>query len=629
METIKKILKSLADMLKRLFVPQKNIRSILEEEALSSPGKMVAKKFIRNRLAIIGLFGFAFMLFFTFGLSIFIPLDLFRSNAHHANLPPNYSYLNYPHALEREGVVKIDSGVAFSIGLSEEGNIFIWGSNVEGVKDIPDEVRDANIVYISSGTRHVIAIDDEDNIYMWGKNHMQQAQIDPRYAADFEVDPLVYLKGGYDRTIGITESGSTYVWGVGTKIAGQPLLRSPYIYRDSLSNQIKAVMAAGNNNNMVVLLEDGTIRVEGSNSAIRRSVPTELTDGTVFVVKIALTYENAFAIDDQGNLYGWGSSSRELINVTNNLGELIKYIPDEAMTNIADIQTGYEHAVVLTKDGKVYAWGSNALKQLNVPKLENVDRIFVNAFQNYAIIDGNIEAWGLKGFLLGTDEAGRDFVIQLIHGGKITMTVGFVAVIISVIIGTVVGLTAGYVGGKVDNLLMRFAEIVSSFPFLPFAITLSALLLESATTEIQRIMMIMVVLGVLSWPGLARLIRGQILSERERDYVLAAKALGIKQNHIIWRHIFPAVTSIVLVNLTLGYAGSLLTEAGLSFLGFGVQKPSPSWGNILTVAQNADVFKFYWWRWVLPGVCIIIAALSINLIGDALRDAMDPKNNER
>jgi peptide/nickel transport system permease protein len=142
-------------------------------------------------------------------------------------------------------------------------------------------------------------------------------------------------------------------------------------------------------------------------------------------------------------------------------------------------------------------------------------------------------------------------------------------------------------------------------------------------------LMIMVILGVLSWTGLARLIRGQILSERERDYVLAAKALGIKQKHIIWRHIFPAVISIVIVNMTLGYAGSLLTEAGLSFLGFGVQKPNPSWGNILTTAQDLDVIRIYWWRWILPGLAIITAALSINLIGDALRDAMDPKNAER
>jgi peptide/nickel transport system permease protein len=141
--------------------------------------------------------------------------------------------------------------------------------------------------------------------------------------------------------------------------------------------------------------------------------------------------------------------------------------------------------------------------------------------------------------------------------------------------------------------------------------------------------MIMVILGVLSWTGLARLIRGQVLSERERDYVLAARALGIRNNNIMKRHILPSVFNIILVSASLGYAGSLLTEAGLSFLGFGVSPPSPSWGNILTAAQQTVVIETYWWRWVLPGVAIIVTALSVNLIGDALRDAMDPKSNER
>jgi peptide/nickel transport system permease protein len=141
--------------------------------------------------------------------------------------------------------------------------------------------------------------------------------------------------------------------------------------------------------------------------------------------------------------------------------------------------------------------------------------------------------------------------------------------------------------------------------------------------------MIMVILGVLSWTGLARLIRGQVLSERERDYVLAARALGIRNNNIMKRHILPSVFNIILVSASLGYAGSLLTEAGLSFLGFGIVPPSPSWGNILTAAQQTVVIETYWWRWILPGVAIIVTALSVNLIGDALRDAMDPKSNER
>jgi peptide/nickel transport system permease protein len=616
-------------MFKRLFVPEKDIRNILEEEALASPGKLVAKKFFRNKLAITGLIGFVFMLVFTFGLSIFIPLDLFRTSAHHANLSPNYSYLNFPKALEREGVSMIDSGDAFSIGLSDEGNVFVWGSNLEGVKDIPDAVKEANIVFISAGTRHLIAVDDEGEMYFWGKNHMYQASIDERYADDFLTDPIVTLEGGFDTTIAITESGSVYIWGTGTSIVGQPLRRSPYQYFDGEDNQIKAVSAVANSTNMVILLENGQIKVEGTNNQLRKDVPAGFLDGTIIGSKVAITEENVLAVDSNGNLYAWGSKNRYLIDVYDNQDQIIKYIPDGARTNVKDLQTGYEHAVVLTNDGKVYAWGASGQNQLDVPVTENVDEIFIGSYQNYLVEDEDIHAWGLKGFLMGTDESGRDFIVQLIHGGKITLTVGAVAVIIQVVIGTVVGLAAGFFGGRIDNILMRFSEIVNSFPFLPFAITLSALMLGTATTELQRIMIIMFVLGILSWPGLARLIRGQILSERERDYVLAAKALGIKEKHIIWRHIFPAVTSIVLVNLTLGYAGSLLTEAGLSFLGFGVQKPNPSWGNILNAAQDMKVFESYWWRWILPGLCIIVAALSINLIGDALRDAMDPKNMER
>ncbi|NTW90410.1 MAG: ABC transporter permease, partial [Erysipelotrichaceae bacterium] len=216
----------------------------------------------------------------------------------------------------------------------------------------------------------------------------------------------------------------------------------------------------------------------------------------------------------------------------------------------------------------------------------------------------------------------------LLHVGRVSMTVGAVAVMISTFIGLLIGLISGFYGNWVDNLLMRFAEVISSFPFLPLAITLSSFL-QGYLTQTQKLMMIMIILGVISWPGLARLIRGQILAEREKDFVLAARALGIKSNVIILRHILPNIINIVIVSMTLSYAGSLLTEAGLSFLGFGVVPPSPSWGNMLNGAQQSSVIQLYWWRWILPAVCVLIAALSVNIVGDGLRDAMDPKANEK
>ena len=208
------------------------------------------------------------------------------------------------------------------------------------------------------------------------------------------------------------------------------------------------------------------------------------------------------------------------------------------------------------------------------------------------------------------------------------MTVGAVAVLISTFIGVLVGLIAGFYGKWLDNFLMRFAEIISSFPFLPLAITLSDFV-GRRMAENQRILMIMVILGIISWPGLARLVRGQILAEREKEFVLAARALGIKSKIVIIRHILPNVINLIIVSMTLSYAGSLLTEAGLSFLGFGVKPPSPSWGNMLTGAQRPEVIQFYWWRWVLPALAVLFTALSVNLVGDGLREAMDPRANEK
>lgn len=626
MNTIKKIIKSFFELIKRLFIPQKKaIIDVYKEEALLSPGRVVARRFFKNKLAITGIVGFSLIFMFSFGLSLFIPLNESYTNTFHRNLPPNYQYLNVPNQLVNEGVVDIQSGNANSIGLSEAGNVYVWGATYRDLKNIPQEVRNANIVEIASGTQHFMAKDSNGRWYMWGYNHMQQAQIHERFVQALQTDPIDKMFGGYERTIAITQSGAVYIWGVGANNVGDVMTRSPYIYyqnNDNTQPRIKAVQAVSNFNNAMILLEDGTIRMIGIASDISRELPIELTNGTVKVVEIGVTIYNAFALDETGRVHVWGSDAFGLTNDS---------IPEGAITNIKSLGVGYQHAVTLSNDGTLYAWGDNNIRQTNIPSnATDIQRIFVDSNQNYAIDEnGRIHTWGLKGFIFGSDEQGRDFVIQLIHGGRITLVVGAVAVIISITIGVTVGLTAGYFGGRIDNLLMRFAEIVSSFPFLPFAITLSALMLNTATTQTQRMLVIMFILGILSWTGLARLIRGQILSERERDYVLAAKALGIKQRHIIWRHVFPAIISIVIVNATLGYAGSLLTEAGLSFLGFGVQKPSPSWGNILTAAQDINVIRLYWWRWILPGLAIIIAALSINLMGDALRDAMDPKNAER
>ena len=233
----------------------------------------------------------------------------------------------------------------------------------------------------------------------------------------------------------------------------------------------------------------------------------------------------------------------------------------------------------------------------------------------------------MRGYLFGTDQRGRDTFTRLIHGGKMTMTIGAVAVIVSSVVAIIVGCLSGYFGGWVDMLLMRVTEIFSSIPFLPFAMLLSYVMSNRPISENMKIFIIMLILGLLSWTGLARMIRGQVLAEREKEFVMAAKAMGVKEKSIAFRHILPNVISVILVSMTLDFAGCLLTESSLSYLGFGVQQPRPTWGNMLNGANNSIVIQNYWWQWLFPAIFLSIATISINIIGDTLRDVLDPKSS--
>ena len=195
-------------------------------------------------------------------------------------------------------------------------------------------------------------------------------------------------------------------------------------------------------------------------------------------------------------------------------------------------------------------------------------------------------------------------------------------------IGVLLGGISGYFGGWIDMAIMRIAEVVSGLPFLPFAMILSAIIGTQISVE-QRMYLIMVVLGVLSWPSTCRLVRAQIFSQREQEYVTAAKAMGVREGSIVFRHILPNVLSLILVTATLDFATCMLTESTLSYLGFGISPPTPTWGNMLTGANNSVVIQQYWWRWAFPAAIFGICTICINLIGDALRDAFDPKSAER
>ena len=221
--------------------------------------------------------------------------------------------------------------------------------------------------------------------------------------------------------------------------------------------------------------------------------------------------------------------------------------------------------------------------------------------------------------LLGTDNRGRDVLSRMIWGARISMSVGFVAVGIAVIIGVILGAIAGYYGGVVDAVILRLIEVVLTFPAFFLILTVMAFLPPS-------IFNIMVVIGVTGWPGIARLVRGEFLRHKQEDYATAARATGLRDHRIIFRHILPNAVSPVFISVSFGIAGAILTESGLSFLGFGVPPPTASWGEILN--QSRAYVDFAWWLVVFPGMAVFVTVTAFNLVGDSLRDAMDPKLRE-
>ncbi|GIN37902.1 MULTISPECIES: oligopeptide ABC transporter permease [Heyndrickxia] len=223
---------------------------------------------------------------------------------------------------------------------------------------------------------------------------------------------------------------------------------------------------------------------------------------------------------------------------------------------------------------------------------------------------------------LGTDKSGRDVFTRLLYGGRVSLLVGLSCTFLVILFGTIVGSIAGYFGGVIDSILMRFTDFVLNFPFMVFVIVLNTILFG----KVSGTWVLILVISFLSWGGAARIVRSKILAEKENEYVLSSVSIGCSSVKVIMKHLLPNVLSTIIVQASLTFASMIVVEAGLSYLGFGVPQEVPSWGNMLSSSKEPDVLQYKTWIWAPPAIIITLVILSINFIGEGLKDALNPKS---
>ncbi len=602
----KKEKKSFLSLLVRNLLGNKNKNiSILEEEQMQGPFRTVIKNFRQNKIAMTGLIVFLLIFAFVIVGPFFYKLDLSYSESSQINMAPGFKLMDMPSAL-KNNVAYISQGATFGLGVSTDGEVYVWGqpkiSNTINMKNLPENM--GKVTMVAAGYDHALALNEDGEVFAWGNNRLQQATVPDEV---YSYGKVAQVAAGYQISAAVTEDGYVVYW-------GNESVNDVRVKKLQQGN-IKKV--AFTSDAMIGLTFDGEVVYLGKQETAYKNVPETLASG---VMDIAATASTCAAVKEDGSVVVWGNISKNENAVPETEGKIVS------------LSAGRYHYTAVTDANEVVAWGANNLGQIDVPSsIQNkgIVTVYSGYYQNYGVTaEGKVYSWGLKGYLLGTDGLGRDIMNRLVNGGKMTMTIGAVSVIISTIIGVIVGGVSGFFGGKVDMLLQRFTEIISALPFLPFVLILSSIV-GNSIPETQRIMLIMVVLGVLSWPGLSRLVRAQVLAEREKEFVTAARAMGVKKTVIIFKHIIPNVISTIIVSATLDFATCMLTESSLSYLGFGVALPRPTWGNMLTGSNNSVIIQNYWWQWVFPAVILSICVICINCVGDGLRDAIDPKSNER
>ena len=525
-----------------------------------SPGALIAKRFFRNRLAVVGLVILVAMFLFSFLGGVISPYGqdetfstMTKLNTQYAGITETTSrrYTAAPDA-DFGALVQSKANTAINEGASSFERDGVTYEIDQAAPDIYTFSTGGQVVAYAS--TYVVSVPSGMTTPSF---EFQVAAITALSEANAEADPA-------EDAAEVTEDGAVVVESGETDAA----------------EQAEEAEAAGN-----------TFDVEGVTYSFDDSGNVMDADGTV----VAMV--SPFVI----------SSSDGNTAIPDDLREaLLTAVDADASEVVYTDAEGTEHTYSISYDA--------------YSKVYNVTETTENlVYDRYA--SPSLEHW------LGTDGNGMDMLTRLMYGGRVSLIIGFIVVFIAAGLGVIMGGISGYFGGWVDNLIMRIVDVFYCLPSMPIIIILGSAMDAMRLDPWVRMIYLMLILGFLSWPGIARLVRGQILSLREQEFMLATEATGISVPHRIIRHLIPNVMPQLIVSCTMSLGSTIITEATLSFLGLGVKFPFASWGNIISDVNNAFVMTNYWFIWIPAGICLLLAVLGFNFVGDGLRDAFDPKMN--
>ena len=569
-----------------------------------SPGMMVFKRFVRNKLAIVGFCIIVFMFLFAFIGPFFSPYSIAQQFMRDETEFADYATGKFntdPRYFTAEGITF--DATARSAMLLELANLRRAGT----------ELKEGDIVeFESNGIGYLMTVVDADpeaptyfisqakEIARTGvMGEIKDGDIDPEYDTPEFREFLTGKTARNKKLAGKTLEYDGKVFLVGgqynaytLQVAGDPNILVTYDIAlaldhkyDSLVNSFDFVMAI--------------------NQAVRDDATTLEFNGQTFELEV--------------------SDTEKLVKENG-----------EGVFMLTDINFGAA-AVGTVLSGDFYVQAQEAMRTnsstftfTNSKGEETHARInlvngnyYIQTEQTKQLLD--VDAAPTKEHPLGTDHYAMDVLTRLMYGGRVSLLVGFVVVFFEMFIGVIIGGISGYFGGWVDTILMRVVDLVNAIPFYPVVIILGTVFDHMKVDQVTRLFFLMVVLGIMGWTGIARVVRGQILSLREQDFMVATEATGIRVSRRIFRHLIPNVMPLLIVNATMGLGGIIITEATLGFLGLGVKYPMASWGSIINEATDMWVMTTCWWIWIPAGLFILLTVLGFNFIGDGLRDAFDPK----